>query len=57
MQELQRSGDLEPRPGLRLLARFAVIRKVGESVRGGDRAYYVMPDPDGVDEALRRLGY
>jgi hypothetical protein len=34
-----------------------VIRKVGESVRGGDRAYYVMPDPDGVDEALRRLGY
>jgi hypothetical protein len=57
MQELKRSGDSDPRPGLRVLARFGVIRKEGESTRGGDRAYYVMSDPEGVDEALRRLGY
>ena len=57
LSELQRSGDLDPRPGLRVLQRFGIIEKVGESTRGGNRAYYTMPDPDSVDAALRRLGY
>jgi hypothetical protein len=42
---------------LRILQRFGVLEKVGESTRGGDRAYYRMPDPEGVDQALRRLGH
>jgi hypothetical protein len=57
LAELQRSGDEDPRPGLRVLQRFGVIRKEGDSTRGGNRAYYVMEDPAGVDDALRRLGY
>ena len=41
------------RPGLRLLAAHGLIEKVGESTRG-PRAYYRMPDPDGVEQALTR---
>lgn len=57
LAQLQRSGDLDHRQGLQVLARFGVIEKEGKSTRGGNRSYYVMPDPDGVDRALQRLGY
>jgi hypothetical protein len=57
LSELQRSGDLDPRPGLQVLQRFGIVQKEGESTRGGNRAYYRMPDPAGVAEALNRLGY
>jgi hypothetical protein len=56
---LQRLGRLtgqgEWRPGLRLLAAYGLIEKSGETVRGGRRAYWKMPDRQGVEEALREL--
>jgi len=44
------------RPGLRLLVRYGILEKVGETTRGGRRAYYRMPDREGVGRALRELG-
>ena len=44
-------------PNLRLLAGYEIVRKEGESTRGGRRAYWVMPDPEGVNRALTELGY
>jgi hypothetical protein len=43
------------RPGLRLLVAYGLLEKSGESTRGGRRAYYRMPDPDGVEQALTQL--
>lgn len=43
-------------PGLRQLEQARILEKVGPSTRGGSRAYYHMPDPDGVACALRELG-
>ncbi len=39
---------------LRTLSAKGILEKVGSS-RGGHRAYYRMPDPDGVGQALRTL--
>jgi hypothetical protein len=44
------------KPGLRTLAAYGLIEKVGESTRGGRRAYYRMVDRPAVDAALRALG-
>ena len=44
-------------PGLKLLANYGILTKSGESTRGGKRAYWVMPDTDGVRRALGELGY
>ncbi len=43
-------------PSLRLLVRYGILMKVGETVRDGRRAYYSMPDRQGVGRALRQLG-
>lgn len=43
-------------PSLRPLAALGILQKSGDTVRGGRRAYYRMPDPDGVERALRTLG-
>src|SRR5438270_10295606 len=43
-------------PSLRPLAALGILEKSGDSVRGGRRAYYRMPDQDGVERALRQLG-
>lgn len=43
-------------PSLRPLAAAGIVEKSGETVRGGKRAYYCMPDADGVERALRELG-
>jgi len=43
-------------PGLRLLVAYGLLEKSGESTRGGRRAYYQMPDREGVEQALRELG-
>lgn len=40
---------------LRTLSARRLLLKVGSS-RGGHRAYYRMPEPDGVGRALRALG-
>jgi hypothetical protein len=42
-------------PSLRLLAAAGILEKSGDTVRGGRRAYYRMPDADGVEKALRQL--
>ena len=39
---------------LRLLTSFGILKKEDTS-RGGRRAYYSFPDPDGVEQALREL--
>ena len=53
LQELaQQSGRPEWQPGLRRLVAYGLLEKVGESTRGGRRAYYRMPDRFGVEEAL-----
>ncbi len=58
LNELKRSGeDRWWRPGLHPLVRAGILRKEGESTRGGDRAYYVLIDPEGVRSGLARLGY
>lgn len=40
-------------PNLRKLVAYGILNKEGESTRGGTRAYYSMPDPDGVMRALK----
>jgi hypothetical protein len=44
-------------PGLRLLVKYGILAKVGETTRHGTRAYYMMPDMAGVRKALLELGY
>lgn len=44
-------------PSLRTLVKYGILEKVGKTVRAGRRAYYRMPDPDGVRRALEELGY
>ena len=42
-------------PGLRLLVRYGIL-KHEDTTRGGRRAYYTMPDCEGVEKALQELG-
>jgi hypothetical protein len=44
-------------PGLRILETYGILKKEGETVRGGRRAYWSMPDIEGVKIALLELGY
>jgi hypothetical protein len=56
LQELQQQTGLPQwQPGLRRLVSYGLLEKVGESTRGGRRAYYRMPDADGVEQALAGL--
>ena len=55
LSELKRETGEGWRPGLRTLATYGLLVKSGESVRGGRRAYYRMPDRLGVEEALAEL--
>lgn len=64
LEELNRSdwpgmkwGDDTARwfPGLRTLVGYGILEH-RDTVRGGRRAYYSMPDPAGVERALRDLG-
>jgi hypothetical protein len=43
------------RPGLRLLAGYALIEKSGPSTRGGSRAYYRMPQRSAIEEVLDEM--
>lgn len=40
-------------PNLRKLTAYGILEKEGESTQGGRRAYYTMPDVQGVERALR----
>jgi hypothetical protein len=42
---------------LRILETYGILKKEGETVRGGRRAYWSMPDIEGVKIALLELGY
>ena len=42
------------KPGLRTLVAYGILNKVDTS-RGGRRAYYIMPDIEGVKKALQEL--
>lgn len=44
-----------PVVNLRTLSARGILKKVGSS-RGGNRAYYIMVDPDDVGRALHTLG-
>lgn len=44
-------------PSLRTLVRYGILEKCGPTSRGGRRAYYKMPDPEGVRKALEELGH
>lgn len=56
LQELaEEVGQPQWQPGLRRLVSYGLLEKVGESVRGGRRAYYRMPDRDGIEKALEAL--
>lgn len=56
LTELAReSRSREWRPNLRLIAAYGLLEKVGESTRSGNRAYYRMPDREGVEQALTEL--
>lgn len=65
MEELNRSGWLGLRsggrsvkwlPGLRTLVAYGILSRKG-TAKGGRRAYYSMPDLEGVEKALRELGF
>jgi hypothetical protein len=43
-------------PGLRTLRAAGILEKSGPSTRSGNRAYYRMPDREGVRRALTELG-
>jgi SOS-response transcriptional repressor LexA len=43
-------------PNLRKLVSYGILEKEGESTRGGRRAYYTMPDIQGVQEAMDEMG-
>lgn len=42
-------------PNFRPLATYGVVEKAGRSTRGGSRAYYRIPDLEGVRQGLRDL--
>jgi len=43
-------------PGLRTLVAYEILKRTKTS-RGGRRAYYIIPDPEGVKKALQELGF
>ena len=44
-------------PSLQILVRYGILKKEGETVRQGAKAYYSMPDVEGTGRALREVGY
>ncbi len=52
----RRTGRRTWLPNLRVLVSYGLIEKVGESSRGGRRAYYRFSSKEPVKEALARLG-
>ncbi len=55
IKELARTTGVRWLPGLRTLVSFGLLEKSGDTVRGGRRAYYRMPDTIGVEQALREV--
>jgi len=55
VDELERVGGMRRLPNLRLLVSYGLLEKVGESTRGGRRAYYRFKRPEAVREMLSKL--
>jgi hypothetical protein len=53
LQEAQRSG-IKWFPNLRPLVSYKILRRTGVA-RGGRRAYYIMPDIEGVKAGLKEF--
>lgn len=43
-------------PNLKKLVAYGILQKEGDSSRGGRRAYYSMPDKEGVQKAIAQIG-
>jgi predicted transcriptional regulator len=52
----QQTGMRQWRHELRRLVAYGLLEKAGESTRGGSRAYYRIPDREGVERALAKVG-
>lgn len=52
LAEVQARGGPGWFPNLRILVSYGLLEKSGASTRGGRRAYYRMPDREGVAQAL-----
>lgn len=55
VKDLRVNGTLSWIPNLRFLISYGIAEKSGESTRGGQRAYYRLPDPEGIQRALEEL--
>lgn len=53
--ELRNQGSAYLPNNLRLLVRVGILEKSGDSVRGGHRAYYILPVLSEMDAALKSL--
>ena len=53
VNELGRRGLPRWIPNLRILVGYGLLEKSGPSTRGGRRAYYRMPNREGVENALK----
>jgi hypothetical protein len=51
----EQSGQSVWKPGLRLLVGYGLMRKDGESTRGGRRAYYRMPNWRDIKESVQLI--
>ena len=55
LREVREKKEFYPLgPGLRALVAFGILKRT-ETSRSGRRAYYVMPDPKGVERALKEV--
>lgn len=52
--ETARRKGIEWFPNLRLLVGYGIL-KHEDTTRGGRRAYYTMPDPQGIERGLQEL--
>jgi len=55
VEQLHRRGERRRVPNLRLLVSYGLLEKVGTTTMSGRRAYYCMPDREGVEDALERV--
>lgn len=54
LKKMKEKGITDWFPGLRLLVGYGIL-KHENTTRGGRRAYYTMPDCEGVEKALQEL--
>jgi len=55
VKEIREKGEIFPfGPGLKTLAAFGILKKTQTS-RSGRQAHYIMPDPEGVEKALKDI--